>query len=170
MKKIPYLEKWFSNKIQNKILGGLFEIAENEGEVGKTNGKIIAEQFHRLKFGDRFYFDHSLDSNSRGLGEFTNRNIKKLVLLFRIKVIRSLFESNLSFRRKLAAIFCDNLPHIKETKKHIVRLPENIFVHQKITTNCKKVLEAELARLNMNEIAKEIVASLGIWRLILSCH
>ena len=44
-----------TNKIQNKILGGLFEIAENEGEVGKTNGKIIGEQFHRLKFGDRFF-------------------------------------------------------------------------------------------------------------------
>ena len=37
------------------------------GEVGPTNGKIIADMFERLKYGDRFFFNHKTTNNARGL-------------------------------------------------------------------------------------------------------
>ena len=47
------------------------------GSVGPTNGKIIADQFKRLKFGDRFFFNHKDEGNVRPLGDVANQNIMK---------------------------------------------------------------------------------------------
>ena len=55
--------------------GALFETPVPGGEVGPTNGKIIADQFERLKYGDRFFFNHNGKGNARGLGPVAQRNI-----------------------------------------------------------------------------------------------
>ena len=33
------------------------------GEVGETNARIIADHFHKLKFGDRLFYSH--DNNDK---------------------------------------------------------------------------------------------------------
>ena len=43
--------------------GSLFELPVSGGEVGDTNARIIADQFHKLKFGDRFSFSHEQDED-----------------------------------------------------------------------------------------------------------
>ena len=53
--------------LENKNLylkGALFESPVSGGEVGETNAKIIADQFHKLKFGDRFFFSHKKDDEN----------------------------------------------------------------------------------------------------------
>ena len=59
------------------ISGALFETPVPGGEVGPTNAKIIADQFERLKYGDRFFFNHKEASNAHGLGPVARENVMK---------------------------------------------------------------------------------------------
>ena len=64
-----------NSKLKSIVLGALFERPADGGEVGPTNGKIIADQFQRLKYGDRFFFNHKSTGHTRGLGKVANKNI-----------------------------------------------------------------------------------------------
>ena len=48
------------------VLGALFEKPVKNGEVGELNARIIADQFRKLKFGDRFFFSHRRGKNVPG--------------------------------------------------------------------------------------------------------
>lgn len=56
-------------------VGGLLEPAQGKGLVGETFGHLIAEQFARLKYGDRFYYTNSPHSNP---GAFTPQQLEQL--------------------------------------------------------------------------------------------
>lgn len=45
-------------------VGGLAEKPIKDGIIGPTFGCLIAEQFHNLKFGDRFYYEHCKQAGS----------------------------------------------------------------------------------------------------------
>ena len=57
--------------------GSLFETPVEGGEVGELNAEIIADQFKKLKDGDRFFYSHKQDSGRHvpGLGNNFRNNI-----------------------------------------------------------------------------------------------
>ncbi|PAV56333.1 hypothetical protein WR25_19420 [Diploscapter pachys] len=57
-------------------VGILMEKPMNEALIGPTGGRIIAEQFRRLRDGDRFYFEHS-NAGARGLTNDELSEIRK---------------------------------------------------------------------------------------------
>jgi hypothetical protein len=52
---------WHMDMI-DPFTGTLMETVVEGGEVGPTNAAIIGEQFQKLKFGDRFFFNHESQS------------------------------------------------------------------------------------------------------------
>ena len=62
--------------------GGVFETPVPGGEVGPTNGRIIGNMFERLKYGDRFFFNHKSSNNARGLGPVALKNVMRYKLKF----------------------------------------------------------------------------------------
>merc|ERR1712142_296349 len=128
---------WFLDII-DPFTGALFETPLPGGEVGPTNAKIIADQFERLKYGDRFFFNHKETSNARGLGSVARKNV---------------------MRRTLASIFCENAPLTKKHMLNSLKLPQNPFRLDSTILKCEDILKE--SRLDMVEISKEIVRSLG---------
>lgn len=56
-------------------IGGLFEPAVSDGLVGETFAHLIADQFARLKYGDRYYYSNSLEINP---GTFTSHQLNQI--------------------------------------------------------------------------------------------
>ena len=54
-------------------VGGLSERPAPEAVVGPTFGCIIGTQFERLKFGDRFFYDHANQA-----GSFKSSQLKEI--------------------------------------------------------------------------------------------
>ena len=46
-------------------IGGLSEDRDGEGIIGQTFSCVIADQFRRLRFGDRFWYENDLPFPSR---------------------------------------------------------------------------------------------------------
>ena len=67
---------WNLNWI-DPFTGVLFETPVEGGEVGPLNAKIIADQFEKLKLGDRFFYAHRKDPGNHvpGLGEKLRKNV-----------------------------------------------------------------------------------------------
>lgn len=61
-------------------IGGLLEAPEGGALVGYTFKEIIADQFSRLKHGDRYFYEHSPTTNP---GHFSPGNISINLLLYR---------------------------------------------------------------------------------------
>ncbi|XP_055618137.1 chorion peroxidase [Toxorhynchites rutilus septentrionalis] len=61
-------------------IGGLLEPAEEGGLVGHTFGHLIAEQFARLKFGDRFYYTNTDKINPSAFTKHQLHEIGKVSL------------------------------------------------------------------------------------------
>lgn len=62
------------------FVGGLLESSEDDAVVGPTFRNIIADQFSRLRHGDRYFYDHEPEVNP---GHFTAsqlEQIKKITL------------------------------------------------------------------------------------------
>ena len=53
--------------------GGISEPVVDGGLLGETFGELLAIQFHRVKFGDRFFFD-----NKRGHAGFSDRGFSQI--------------------------------------------------------------------------------------------
>ncbi|XP_058812589.1 chorion peroxidase-like [Topomyia yanbarensis] len=56
-------------------VGGLLEDSQPDGLVGETFANLIAEQFARLKYGDRYYFTEGLKNNP---GAFTPSQLEQI--------------------------------------------------------------------------------------------
>ena len=101
------------------------------------NGKILADQFRRLKFGDRFFYSHEKLGNVPGLPPTLRQNV---------------------FKRSLSAVFCDNLP-VRESMRRSahVKMPKESFklVKENAWVSCGEILQE--GSLQLNDIAKEIL-------------
>jgi peroxidase len=76
------------------FVGGLLESSEDDAIVGPTFRDIIADQFSRLRRGDRYFYEHNASINP---GHFTATQLKE------IKKVT------------LAKIICDNSDHLALT-------------------------------------------------------
>ena len=59
------------------------------GEVGETNARIIADQFHKLKFGDRFFYSHEKDDS----GNVPGLPLELRKQIFRFLNIKLIFDN-----------------------------------------------------------------------------
>lgn len=69
------------------FVGGLLEVAEGDAVVGPTFREIIADQFSRLKRGDRYFYENIPEINP---GHFSERQLQEVK------------------KASLARIICDN--------------------------------------------------------------
>ena len=126
------------------------------GEVGETNARIIADQFHKLKFGDRFFYSHKKDDRD---------NVPGLPLELRKQIFRLLNvedEMKIYFhhRRPFSSVLCDILP-VGETKRRsskLVNMPKDVFLltKQDDWLTCGEILQNH--SLDFDAIAKEILS------------
>jgi peroxidase len=72
------LEKAYNSPADiDLFVGGLLEIAEEDAVVGPTFREIIADQFSRLKRGDRYFYENSAHINPGHFNEKQLQEIKK---------------------------------------------------------------------------------------------
>lgn len=76
------------------FVGGLLESSEDDAVVGPTFRDIIADQFSRMRRGDRYFYDHAWEINP---GHFLPAQLEQ---------IRKI---------SLARIICDNADHLALT-------------------------------------------------------
>lgn len=62
------------------FVGGLLESSDGEATVGPTFREIIADQFSRLKKGDRYFYENSPDINPGHFNEKQLDEIRKITL------------------------------------------------------------------------------------------
>lgn len=62
------------------FVGGLLESSEDDAIVGPTFRDIIADQFSRLRRGDRYFYDHDPSVNPGHLSPLQLEQIKKITL------------------------------------------------------------------------------------------
>jgi len=61
-------------------VAGLAEKHTPGGKVGETFASIIGQQFHNLKYGDRYFFTHTKANNGRGLPSKLRKMIRERTL------------------------------------------------------------------------------------------
>ena len=88
------------------FVGGLLESSEDDSIVGPTFRDIIADQFSRLRRGDRYFYEHNSKINP---GHFTPQQLRE------IKKV------------SLARLICDNSDHLALTTQS-----PNAFVQSNI--------------------------------------
>jgi peroxidase len=62
------------------FVGGLLESAEDDAVVGSTFREIIADQFSRLKRGDRYFYENTPEINPGHFSLHQLNEIKKVTL------------------------------------------------------------------------------------------
>lgn len=62
------------------FVGGLLESSEDDAVVGPTFRDIIADQFSRLRRGDRYFYEHNPSINPGHFTEAQLQQIKKISL------------------------------------------------------------------------------------------
>lgn len=73
------------------FVGGLLETARGDAVVGPTFSEIIADQFARLRKGDRYFYEHGPEINP---GAFTPQQLTEIR------------------KASLARVICDNVDRI----------------------------------------------------------
>ncbi|XP_071945323.1 salivary peroxidase/catechol oxidase-like isoform X2 [Antedon mediterranea] len=99
------LQKIYQNVNDIDAIIGMFSERHVDGAlVGPTFSCILGEQFHNLKFGDRFWYE-----NTEGHQAFSKTQLE---------TIRT---------SSLARLFCDNLDEIETVQPHVFIVPDNGF-------------------------------------------
>ena len=137
----------------------MFELPVSGGEVGETNARIIADQFHKLKFGDRFFFSHEKDSENNVPGLPIELKKQIFRLSFNLYTMKSQVKCIFIYRRPFSSVLCDILP-IGENKKRsskLVNMPKDVFLltKQDDWLSCGDILQNH--SLDFDSIAKEIL-------------
>ncbi|CAG0892314.1 unnamed protein product [Cyprideis torosa] len=100
------------------------EPAAPDAVLGPTLSCIIGEQFHRLRFGDRFFFTH-LSQVESGCNDdalaFVGNGLRKL-------------EREIIRKRRLRDIICDNT-NIKQIQINAFKLPSYSYDHLLLNTD-----------------------------------
>jgi len=113
--------------------GSMSETVVNGGIVGPTNAKVIADTFVKLKFGDRFFYNHKEEGNAHPLGNVAN---------------------NMVMRRTMSSILCNCAP-VKGSKLKALKFPESAFLQGSKISNCEDILKDK--QLDFDALAREIV-------------
>ncbi len=75
MQLVPRIQRLYSGvEDLDLFLGGLVERAAGDSILGPTFRCLVGDQFKRLKWGDRFWFEEGGQPNSFTLGEEDGRN------------------------------------------------------------------------------------------------
>ena len=73
---VPRLQRLFSDISDiDLFLGGLMERPADDALLGPTFQCLVGDQFKRLKFGDRFWFEEGGQLNSFTEGKATTRDV-----------------------------------------------------------------------------------------------
>ena len=115
--------------------GGLAETAPSDGVVGPTFACIIGQQFHDLKFGDRFFFTND---NGFGLKVNTRETIGK---------------------RRLGDIMCDNT-NIFTLPRNVMK-EEDRNDNPRQACSSRNALDFDAIVREINEITKPGIEALG---------
>ena len=137
----------------------MFELPVSGGEVGDTNARIVADQFHKLKFGDRFFFSHEQDEDSNVPG--LPFELRKQILRFIVKMLSVKIPVKLQyFRRPFSSVLCDILPISERHKRSgkLVNMPKDVFFLTKPDDwlACGDILQDH--SLDFEAIAEEILS------------
>lgn len=65
-------------------VGGLLEVADPDSAVGPTFKNIIADQFSRIRKGDRYFYEHDAHINP---GAFTERQLREIKKISMARII-----------------------------------------------------------------------------------
>lgn len=77
----PRLAQFYKSPMDiDLFVGGLIESADGEAVVGPTFREIIADQFSRLRRGDRYFYEHHPEVNPGHFNERQLEEIKKISL------------------------------------------------------------------------------------------
>jgi len=117
--------------------GSLAEISLEGGLQGPTNTAIIAEQFRRLLYGDRFFYTHG----------FLNRPHLERGLE---PIIREAIN-----RQSMASVLCNNFQEKKDADKSKIRMRTRPFEAKSRWQNCARITRR--AEIDFNIVAEEIV-------------
>ena len=97
------------------FVGGLCEKPVNGGLTGKVFQKIKADQFKKLKEGDRFFFTHRRGRGLTDATKFSRGQIEEIM------------------KRTMSCIICDNT--------EIQLLPKNVFQSGQTKFTCPDILK-----------------------------
>lgn len=100
--------------------GGISELPMDGAVVGPTFACIIGVQFHNLKFGDRFYFEHSNQDGSFTTGLASPPILKQGPM---IKFLNAISGQLQAIRKTLfSRIICINGDNFAEIHSHVFHL------------------------------------------------
>jgi len=100
----------FGPRVADLWVAGLAEKHTPGGKVGETFASIIGQQFHNLKYGDRYFFTHTKENHGQGLPSKLRNMISK---------------------RTLGDIICDN-----RNSKFGNKIKEDVFRYNSKLVSC----------------------------------
>lgn len=99
-------EVYKSPKDIDLFVGGLMESSDSDSLVGPTFREIIADQFSRLRKGDRYFYEHNPKDNP---GAFTEMQLEELKQANMARIICDNADG-IALSRQSPAAFIQNVP------------------------------------------------------------